>query len=100
MDLGIHDTGRSISVCVNDIVTLRLNENPTTGFLWEILEHQCLRLLDDSYEGGSGIGASGVHSFRFRMTCPGSHRLRLKHRRSWEGEDSVLEVFDATLVAA
>jgi len=99
MILSEQDQGRTIEVAEDDIITVRLKENPTTGYRWSVETPNGLELVEDGFEaGGGGIGAAGVRVLQFRATRPGSHKLHLKNWREWEGEASVTERFDANII--
>src|SRR5262245_6188634 len=90
------DNGSVIEARAGDEIVVRLPENATTGYRWQIDRIDGpLELAGDSYELSAPgvIGGGGVHEFRFRATATGTARLALKHWRSWEGEGSVTERF-------
>ena len=98
MTLSEQDNGRTIELSAGDIVTVRLKENPTTGYRWTVENAGGLELVDDRFEGGGGaIGAAGVRVLQFRSSSTGSHDLRLKNRQEWEGDSSIVERFNLTI---
>jgi len=100
MTLSEQDNGRTVEVNAGDVVTVRLKENPTTGFRWTVESAGGLVLAGDEYEGGGGgMGAAGVRVLQFRSPGAGAHELRLKNRREWEGDSSVTERFNLTITA-
>jgi predicted secreted protein len=93
------DNGRTVELSVGSILTVRLQENPTTGYSWSVEAANGLEKVGDSFEaGGAAIGAAGVRVLQFRATRPGSHELRLKNWREWEGESSVANRFGAHII--
>jgi inhibitor of cysteine peptidase len=97
------DTGSVIEARAGDEIVVRLSENATTGYRWQIDRVEGpLEPAGDSYElsAPGSIGGGGVHEFRFRATAAGTARLTLKHWRSWEGEASVTERFSLDIVIA
>ena len=49
-------------------ISVRLEENPTTGYRWEIDRTDGLEPLDDSYErSGDAIGAAGYRKLTFNI---------------------------------
>jgi inhibitor of cysteine peptidase len=84
------DNGTTSLIHPRDIITIRLPENPTTGYQWEITRSDGLRLLDDSYiypdPSGRMTGTSGWR--RMTLTPEGSGResFTAVHKRSWESE--------------
>jgi inhibitor of cysteine peptidase len=94
------DNGRVVSVKVGDTVSVRLPENPTTGYSWAIASIDAKRLEADAptYQGGGvGLGTGGTRTWRLVARAPGRTRLGLKRWRHWEGDASVVERFAVTL---
>lgn len=91
------DDGAQVDLEVGDTLTIRLPENPTTGFRWEIepLDSAVLELEDDSFDLVSkpSIGSGGTRAFTLRATSLGSSRIQLVHRRAWELERPALQTF-------
>ncbi|MCO5381180.1 MAG: protease inhibitor I42 family protein [Methanosarcina barkeri] len=58
MILNDTDNGHTVEVGLQSIVTVRLEEMPTTGYLWEIETAEGLKMISDSFEmSGDAIGA-------------------------------------------
>lgn len=100
MTLTKEDSGRTVKLAPGGVVTIRLPENPTTGYRWAIASDGGLEAVSDDFEtGGPGLGSGGERIFKFRVPKAGSHQLRLKHWRSFEGDSSITERFHVTVVA-
>ena len=87
MELTEADAGRERAVAVGDEVVVRLAENRTTGFRWQLADlPEGVTLVDDTFEAPSPgrPGQGGVHYFRLQATGPGEHRVAAGLRRSWE----------------
>lgn len=94
------DNGRVVAVKVGDTVSVRLPENPTTGYSWAIDAIDAKRLEADApaYQGeGAGLGTGGVKTWRLVARASGRTRLALKRWRHWEGDASIVERFAVTL---
>lgn len=92
--------GRVVVVKVGDAISVRLPENPTTGYSWAIDSLDATRLEAGaaSYHGeGVGLGAGGVRTWALGARAPGKTRIELKRWRHWEGDASVVERFAVTL---
>jgi inhibitor of cysteine peptidase len=96
------DSGRTCEVHPDDVIVVRLEENPTTGYVWavdktdeEIVTLQSSRLL---LPQEPKIGEGGTRVFTFRAETTGTASIHLKHWREWEGDASIIERFDITLV--
>jgi inhibitor of cysteine peptidase len=98
MDLNEQDSGRTIKVKRGAMITIRLVENPTTGYRWALEAGSGLEQVEDQNEPGGKIGAAGVRVLRFHAKSIGTHELRLKNWREWEGESSVIGRFNAWIV--
>lgn len=100
MTLSDQDSGRNVSVHAGEIVTVRLPENPTTGFKWTVESAGSLQQTGNRYEpgGGSGApGAAGIRVMEFHAASEGESELRMKHWCEWEGEGSVTNRFAARI---
>jgi inhibitor of cysteine peptidase len=95
------DNGKSITMQVNDLLLLSLDENPTTGFQWavdgggsDLVELQSSEYLPARE---SKVGGGGQRVLTFKAQRAGIDQLRLKLWREWQGEPSVVERFTVTL---
>jgi inhibitor of cysteine peptidase len=70
-------------------VVLRLDENPTTGYRWQVDSSGApvLALQGDQYEAPprSKAGAPGQHVWSFRAVAAGSGLVQLSYRRRFGG---------------
>lgn len=99
MILTDQDRGRTVEIEAQSLLTVRLKENPTTGYQWKVESAGGLEVLSDNFERiGDGIGAAGVRVFKFRAVETGSHKLSLRNWREWEGENSIIDRFNAIIV--
>ena len=93
------DQGRMFEVNQGDLIMIRLAENLTTGYGWELeeLDGPVLELLDSDYseDRGEGMGRGGMRSFRFLAKSPGTQHIQLGYRRPWE--DAAVEHFDVDI---
>jgi inhibitor of cysteine peptidase len=92
------DSGVSIDLNVQDILTISLPDNPTTGFHWGIdrADSRILRPTGDPvYEPSSNlVGSGGRTTFQFEAIEAGSTRLRLIYHRSFEKDVPPASTFD------
>lgn len=87
MILTAQDRGRTVQLAAGESATLRLSENPTTGYRWTVLSNAGLELVRDTYEGGSGaVGAGSTRVLEFRAARTGSATLQLVNRQEWNPE--------------
>jgi inhibitor of cysteine peptidase len=102
--LGEADAGRARAAARGDIVVIRLDETPTSGYRWEIEEFDpvVLRVTGEGYRAApaGGLGAPGSHELRFVVVGRGDGRIRLALRRPWESGSSSTRRFETTIQAS
>jgi inhibitor of cysteine peptidase len=97
-ELGAAESGTSKTVRVGDRTTVRLPENPTTGYRWQVdADDERLKLVEDRFEGAEvPRGAGGDRVLVFEAVRAGSARLGLAKRRAW-GSGEAVEEFSVEL---
>lgn len=86
------DNGTSISLENGSTFYLKLKENPTTGYSWELNLSQGLNNISGEYypsEQPEGIeqplvGAGGVHLWEIKAVAEGSQQVTGIYKRPWE----------------
>lgn len=77
--------GTIVRLAVGETVSLRLEENPTTGYRWQVDSSgaPALSLDSDTYEAppGTAPGSPGHHVWGFRVVTPQATAIRLSYRR-------------------
>ena len=71
--------------------TIALEENPTTGYRWNLQasDSDAIKVLGSDYQpGGGGVGAGGQRTFRLQAARVGDHTVTLELRRSWEAANA------------
>ncbi len=93
IELTVEDAGTTRAVRVGDRATVRLPENPTTGYRWQTDHDETrLRLVEDRYDGPqSPRGAGGERVLTFEVLLAGPTTLRLANRRAWGDGEPVAE---------
>jgi inhibitor of cysteine peptidase len=95
------DVGKTFAVRRGDLIVIRLAENPTTGYRWEVdmADDRVIALQGSDYAeaNGAGIGGGGTRTFTFKAQAPGTVQVALRLRREWEPEDSAIDRFDVTI---
>lgn len=103
IDLELADAGRSRAAAPGDLVIVRLDETPTSGYRWELDSHDpaVLQPDGDDYDPppGDTLGGGGTRKFRFKVIRSGTSPLKLIRRRPWDA-DSEVEAFETTIDAA
>lgn len=88
------DNGTTATFGNGTVFYLKLSENPTTGYSWELELSQGLSLLSDEYiqdEPPEGVeqplvGAGGAHLWEIKADAKGSQQVKGIYKRSWEEE--------------
>jgi inhibitor of cysteine peptidase len=101
--LTAQDKNKTLPVSVGDSFVIRLNENPTTGYVWavdgqtELLVLRSSDYVSDAQPNQHGevhvVGGGGQRSFTFVAQKSGVATLKLKHWRPWEGDASIVDTF-------
>jgi len=96
-----HDQGSTFAVNQGDVIVIRLEENLTTGYQWEVgmIDSSMVELLETDYSPShvAGLGGGGTRTFRFRAKSPGSQQIQLRLRRSWDPVDVAIERFEVNV---
>lgn len=97
------DKGKSFEVHRDDVIVIRLKENPSTGYRWAVDKADDRILAFQSSEfslpADTKIGGGGMRTFAFKAKTADTVHIQLKHWREWEGNDSIIDRFDVTVVA-
>jgi inhibitor of cysteine peptidase len=91
--------GSSLEVSPGGALEVRLPENPTTGYRWQLHSagDQSLEIKADSFERSpGGVGAGGTRCWRFHAAQAGRVHLEFSLRRSWQPQP--VETFRITVV--
>jgi inhibitor of cysteine peptidase len=95
------DNGKIVSLKKGQMLVIRLDENPTTGYRWSTptLNTQVLELKSDQFNqlGHGAIGGGGQRVFIFQANNVGQTKLQIQKRREWASEQSVIDQFEATI---
>lgn len=84
--VGATQAGQSIRVGSNELLRVKLEGQPSTGYVWQLAEgdESLLRKLGEAVEAGPQIGGIDAQIFKFAGTAPGTVKLRFVQRRPWE----------------
>ena len=89
----------SHTVRVGEELVIRLAENPTTGYVWQIRQSGAgaLRVAESRFESGTPAGArapagaGGERVVRLVGERPGRVQVEALRRRPWEPDSAALE---------
>jgi inhibitor of cysteine peptidase len=84
-------TGQTVDLAVGQVIELRLKENPTTGFQWQVRRDGApnCRVVTDSREPGAATplpGKGGTHIWRIEGARVGICEMELAYIRPWESD--------------
>jgi len=93
--------GTTINLENEETFYLRLEENPSTGYSWQINLSEGLSLLSDKYYSSESsaerqqplVGAGGVHLWEIKANSEGSQQVNGIYKRSWEKTTGTEENF-------
>jgi|GEM_PF-687045 len=100
--LSYEDNGKSIETLVGSELIVRLEESPTTGYVWinkTIGDALTLKNTEFSAALVGMLGGTGLRTLNFVVSKTGTSTLLLKQMREWEGESSVIKEFSVTIHA-
>lgn len=87
---------RTVDVLLGQTIEVRLKENPTTGFRWQLTSDggpACV-VNDDEFTTASGPpGRGGEHTWRFKVVGVGDGDIELAYRRRWESSPEAGKTF-------
>ena len=79
------DNGKNVTLRLHECITIRLPENPSTGYRWQFLVSDGIELEKDSFSRTSSlIGAGGTRIWEGRVTKTGTRTISGIYKRSWE----------------
>jgi len=91
------DKGLAVQLKTGDVLEVRLNSNPTTGYAWYVhtKSTNLLKLTGQSQTDATqpGVGRPIVQIFKFEAKGKGTGTLLLHYVRSWEPPDPNEEQF-------
>jgi inhibitor of cysteine peptidase len=100
-------SGTTVPAQVGDRITIKLDENPSTGYRWDLKLSAGLRLVMGTFFGPSSspspstaiVGAGGVHSWLIEVEKPGVLTITGAYFRPWESASKSAERFALTIEA-
>jgi predicted secreted protein len=82
------DDGRTVEAAVGDTIEVRLTQNPSTGYAWEVTASDGLSTEADDFVAPSAspelVGAPGTRVLMYEVTAAGTQSIAAVYARSWE----------------
>jgi len=93
--------GDILTVPASERVLVRLNENPTTGYMWNATASKGLSVISDTYypPNTTLIGAGGYHEWILAPDTVGTYTFKAVYMRPWEGASSAADTFSLVIEA-
>ncbi len=100
--LNENDDGKTINVKVGQVIYIKLQSNPSTGFDWHIKTKPDIVEAVGSVEYINNtdeklVGAPDTTQFEFKAVKKGTGKLTLIYKRNWEGELPSSQMFSITI---
>ncbi|MCD4821122.1 MAG: protease inhibitor I42 family protein [Methanococcoides sp.] len=89
-----------ISLKVGERIVLKLNENPTTGYSWDLSIPEGIVLVKDEFVGPDEPmpGAGGFHEWTLEAVSGGNHQINAIYKRPWEDVTGEEDTFSMDVV--
>lgn len=83
-----------------EVIQITLDENPTTGYSWDMPTPEGLILKKDEFIAPDTelAGAPGTHVWQFEADAPGTYTIEGKYVRPWETDAEPAETFTLTVI--
>ncbi len=86
----------------SDVITVKLQENPTTGYQWNLTNTPGLKIIKDAYvpsdTTGKLVGSGGTHIWDISTVAKGEQKIQAVYKRSWEQTSGNETTFSMTVV--
>jgi predicted secreted protein len=91
------DNGKTATVNTGETFWIKLPENPTTGYAWDLMLSDGLTKLSDKYEppdrSGLKVGVGGTHSYEIKAMQNGSQRITGSYRQAGNQSSDGVETY-------
>lgn len=96
------DNNATVKLGLNNTITLKLDENPTTGFQWNLSTSPGLIVTADYFIPSSPqlAGSGGTHTWDIKTVRAGTQELHAVYMRSWEPLTGKETTFSMTVIVA
>lgn len=91
--------GTSSDMKIGELITIKLEENPTTGYSWNLITDG-LKVVKDEYISSAQagvVGAGGVHEWTIQASNTGQYNISGIYKRPWENITGDEDTFNLTL---
>ena len=105
-NLVVTEEQNNATVYVNrsSLITVRLEENPTTGHQWNLTTTPGLKIMDSMYipsdTTGNLVGSGGTHIWDISTVAIGEQKIQAVYARSWEQPPNDGTKFSMTVIVS
>ncbi|WP_158599192.1 protease inhibitor I42 family protein [Methanohalophilus sp. RSK] len=100
MELSGQWDGSTVNASTGDSFSIRLEENPSTGYQWNLTTSDGIKIVEDEFEPPANedvVGAAGFHIWTFRIMENGKQQIDAIYKRPWENVTGEEDTFSLTL---
>jgi len=100
MELSGQWDGSTVNASTGDFFSIRLEENPSTGYQWNLTTSDGIKIVEDKFEPPENedvVGAPGFHVWTFRIMDNGTQQVDAIYKRPWENLTGEEETFSLVL---
>jgi inhibitor of cysteine peptidase len=94
--------GAAVTIKTDAIITVKLQENPTTGYSWNLTTTPGLQIINDTYKPtyttGKMVGSGGTHIWDISAVATGEQKIKGVYMRSWEPTTGNETTFSMTVL--
>ena len=94
--------GATVNVKMGAVITVKLQENPTTGYSWNLTTTPGLQIINDTYKPtyttGKMVGSGGTHIWDISAVATGEQMIKGAYMRSWEAVSGNETAFSLNVV--
>jgi inhibitor of cysteine peptidase len=99
------DNGENLNLKVNDVITIELESNITTGYKWNLSNEtdiNIITLISSDYKTANTketlVGGGGYETFNFKVNSKGSTTIILTYNRPWEKGEEPAKTYKINIV--
>ncbi len=97
MTFGADDNGKNVTVSTGETFWVKLPENPTTGYAWDLKLSDGLTKLSDTYEAadrsGMKVGVGGTHAYELKAMKNGTQLITGNYARQGNETAGAMETY-------
>lgn len=96
--------GATTSLDPGRTITIRLQENPSAGYVWDLTVTSGLQVTNDTFypsdSSGSLVGAGGTRVWTITTVHPGEQKVKAIYKHPWEPVTGKETLFNMTIMVS